>query len=50
MTEKKLGDIQLFPDNDWNSQFVKEYAINVIPRLILIDQNGNIVRADAAVA
>ena len=27
MTEKQLGGIQLFADNDWNSQFVKEYAI-----------------------
>jgi len=47
VTEKQLGGIQLFADNDWNSQFVKEYAIDGIPRFILIDPNGNIVSADA---
>ena len=47
MTEKQLGGIQLFADNDWNSQFVKEYAIDGIPRFILIDPNGYIVSADA---
>ena len=34
-------------DNDWNSQFVKDYAIEGIPRFILIDPDGNIVSADA---
>jgi len=45
--EKKLGGIQLFADNDWNSKFVQEYAIEGIPRFILVDPNGNIVSADA---
>ncbi|MFC4818202.1 TlpA family protein disulfide reductase [Flavobacterium sp. GCM10023249] len=45
--EKSLGGIQLFADNDWNSQFVKEYAIEGIPRFILIDPNGKIISADA---
>ena len=45
--EKSLGGIQLFADNDWNSQFVKEYAIEGIPRFILVDPNGNIISADA---
>ncbi|MGH2666007.1 TlpA family protein disulfide reductase [Flavobacterium sp.] len=45
--EKKLGGIQLFADNDWNSKFVTDYAIEGIPRFILIDPNGNIVTADA---
>lgn len=45
--EKKLGGIQLFADNDWNSKFVKEYGIEGIPRFILVDPNGNIVTADA---
>lgn len=45
--EKKLGGIQLFADNDWNSKFVTDYAIEGIPRFILIDPNGNIVSADA---
>lgn len=45
--EKKLGGIQLFADNDWNSKFVTDYAIEGIPRFILVDPNGNIVSADA---
>lgn len=45
--EKKLGGIQLVADNDWNSKFVTEYAIEGIPRFILVDPNGNIVSADA---
>lgn len=45
--EKQLGGIQLFADNDWNSQFVKDYAINGIPRFILIGPNGNVINADA---
>lgn len=45
--EKELGGIQLFADNDWNSEFVKAYGINGIPRFILIDPKGNIVNANA---
>ncbi|WP_422104782.1 TlpA family protein disulfide reductase [Winogradskyella sp.] len=44
---KELGGIQLMADNDWNSKFVKDYAIEGIPRFILIDPDGNIVSADA---
>ncbi|MET0759068.1 MAG: TlpA disulfide reductase family protein [Flavobacterium sp.] len=47
VTEKQLGGIQLFADKDWNSQFVKEYAIDGIPRFILIGPNGDIINADA---
>lgn len=47
VTEKQLAGIQLFADNDWNSKFVKDYAIDGIPRFILIDPNGNIINADA---
>jgi thiol-disulfide isomerase/thioredoxin len=47
VTEKELGGIQLFADNDWNSQFVKDYQINGIPRFILVGPNGEIVNADA---
>ncbi|ESU26535.1 Thiol-disulfide isomerase and thioredoxin [Flavobacterium limnosediminis JC2902] len=45
--DKKLGGIQLFADSDWSSKFVQDYAIEGIPRFILIDPNGNIVSADA---
>lgn len=47
VSEKELGGIQLIADKNWNSQFVKEYAILGIPRFILIDPQGNIVSADA---
>ena len=47
VAEKQLGGIQLFADNDWNSDFVKAYGINGIPRFILIDPKGNIVSANA---
>ena len=45
--EKELGGVQLFADNDWNSDFVKGYKINGIPRFILIDPAGKIVSPDA---
>ena len=47
VTEKELGGIQLFAENDWKSQFVTDYKINGIPRFILIDPQGNIVTPDA---
>lgn len=47
VNDKELGGVQLFADNDWNSQFVKDYQIQGIPRFILIDPNGNIVDANA---
>lgn len=45
---KELGGVQVFADNDWNSKFVKDFNITGIPRFILIDPNGKIVKADAA--
>ncbi len=45
--EKELGGMQLFADNDWNSDFVKDYLIQGIPRFILIDTEGNIINANA---
>jgi len=45
--EKELGGVQLFADNDWNSDFVKDYKIKGIPRFILIDPSGNIVTPKA---
>ena len=46
--DKELGGVQLFADNNWNSQFIKDYGINSIPRFILIDPTGKVVSADAA--
>ena len=47
VADKELKGIQLFADNDWKSEFVKSYAIDGIPRFILIDTEGKIVSADA---
>lgn len=47
VTEKEMGGVQLYADNAWQSQFVQDYAIEGIPRFILIDTEGNIVNADA---
>jgi thiol-disulfide isomerase/thioredoxin len=46
--EKQLGGIQLFADKNWNSDFMKSFSINSIPRFILIDPSGKVVSADAA--
>lgn len=45
--EKDLGGIQLFSDKNWESDFVKDYKINGIPRFILVDPSGNVVDANA---
>jgi thiol-disulfide isomerase/thioredoxin len=47
VADKELKGIQLFADNAWESDFVKKYAIDGIPRFILIDTEGKIVSADA---
>ncbi len=48
VTDKSLGGIQLYADKSWNSDFIKSFGINSIPRFILIDPNGVVVDADAA--
>jgi alkyl hydroperoxide reductase subunit AhpC len=48
VTEKELGGIQLFADKNWNSDFIKAFGINSIPRFLLIDPTGKVVKADAA--
>lgn len=44
---KELGGIQLFADKNWNSDFIKFFGVNSIPRFILIDPTGNVINADA---
>ena len=44
---ENLGGIQLYADNNFNSDFIVEYGINAIPRFILIDPEGNIVDSNA---
>jgi len=45
--EKEMTGVQLFADNNFQSKFAVDYAVNSIPRFILLDPNGNIVSADA---
>lgn len=47
VTQREMQGIQLHADNAFQSQFVTDYAIDGIPRFILIDPNGNIVAGDA---
>ncbi|MDO5654863.1 MAG: TlpA disulfide reductase family protein [Flavobacteriaceae bacterium] len=46
--DEQLTGVQLFADNDWNSDFVKAYEIRGIPRFILLDPNGIIIDPDAS--
>ena len=45
--EESLVGLQLFSDKNWESDFIKNYNIQGIPRFILIDPNGNVVDANA---
>lgn len=47
VADKSLGGTQLFADKDWDSDFIKAYGINSIPRFIIIGPDGKIVDADA---
>ena len=47
VNEKSLGGTQLYADNNWNSDFIKAFGINSIPRFILIDPTGKVIDADA---
>lgn len=45
--EKELGGIQLFTGNDFNSKFIEDYFVMGIPKFILLDPSGNIVKSSA---
>ncbi len=47
IVEKDLQGIQLLADNEIDSKFIRDYYIQGIPRFILLDPEGNIVRYDA---
>ncbi|AJR02351.1 TlpA family protein disulfide reductase [Siansivirga zeaxanthinifaciens] len=47
IVEKELGGIQLMADNDFKSQFIKDYFIKGIPKFILLDPSGNIIDSNA---
>lgn len=47
VADKDLGGIQIYAPNGWQTQFIRDYKINGIPRFILIDTEGKIVDANA---
>jgi len=47
VADKNLKGFQLFADNNWDSQFVKDFGIDGIPRFILIDLDGNVLKPNA---
>ncbi len=47
VAEKELSGVQIMAPKGWDSDFVKAYKINGIPRFILIDPDGNVVDPNA---
>lgn len=48
VVDKELGGgVQLLADNNFDSDFIKDYVIQGIPKFILLDTEGNIVNANA---
>ena len=47
VSNKNLSGVQLFSDKAFQSDFIRAYQIDAIPRFLLIDPEGNIVSADA---
>ena len=47
VADKQLGGVQLVADNAFESQFIKDYGIDLIPRFILIDPEGKIIDSNA---
>lgn len=45
--DNNLGGVQLFADNSFDSHFISSFGINSIPRFILIDPIGKVVKANA---
>ncbi|MBT8229463.1 MAG: TlpA family protein disulfide reductase [Bacteroidia bacterium] len=47
VADKELKGVQLITDNGWDTGFIESYLIKGIPRFIVLDDNGQIVSADA---
>ncbi|WP_452600714.1 TlpA family protein disulfide reductase [Pontimicrobium sp. MEBiC06410] len=47
VSDLNLTGIQLIADNEFLSQFIRDYKIKGIPRFILINPKGQIVTANA---
>lgn len=48
VTDKQLGGVQLFADNDWKSDWIQAFKIDGIPRFILIGPDGKVIDPNAA--
>jgi len=48
VADKELKGVQLYANNNWNATFIRDFGINSIPRFILIDPQGNVVKPDAS--
>ncbi|CAM3961920.1 TlpA disulfide reductase family protein [Flavobacterium antarcticum] len=46
IVKEGLGGVQLLADNEIESQFIKDYFIEGIPRFILLDPQGNLISYD----
>lgn len=47
IADKQLGGVQLFADKSFDSDFMNAYAVNSIPRFLLIDPQGKILDTEA---
>jgi len=47
IADKQLGGLQFFADKSFDSDFMEAYAVNSIPRFILIDPEGKILDPEA---
>lgn len=45
--DKELGGCQLYAEEEWETEIIKEYGITGIPRFIIVDKEGKIVEANA---
>ncbi len=44
--DRQLGGVQLFSDKSFDSDFLNTYAVNSIPRFIIIDPDGKVLEAE----
>ncbi|MEP2169462.1 MAG: TlpA disulfide reductase family protein [Polaribacter sp.] len=47
VVDEDLSGVQLFADKSFNSDFIVDYKINIIPRFILLGPDGTIVDSNA---